>query len=92
MLKLVRQAAVGKRVAALLGDFDLARDEDGGEGLLDDGPEDRGRGTHDGEVDLEAGEDDADGGPPGEVDVGVGGGAVVDDGVESPDGDEDDAA
>jgi hypothetical protein len=82
---------IRKRVAGLLGDLYLAGDEDGGEGLLDDGPEDGDGGADDGEVDFETGEDDGDGGPPGEVDVGVGGGFVFDDGVEAPDGGEDDA-
>ena len=91
VLELVREAVVAIRVAALLGDLDLARDEDGGEGLLDDGPEDGHGGTHDGEVDLEAGEDDGDGRPPREVDVGLGGGAVFDNRVHAPDGSEDDA-
>lgn len=54
VLELVREAVVGKGVAALLGDLDFAGDEDGGEGLLDDGPEDGHRGAHDGEVDFEA--------------------------------------
>jgi hypothetical protein len=91
LLVLVREAAIREGVAALLSDLDFAGDEDGGEGLLDYGPEDGHRGAHDGKVDLEAGQDDADGGPPGKVDVGVGGSAVVDNGVEAPDGGEDDA-
>lgn len=48
VLELVREAMVGKRVAGLLGDLDLAGDEDGGEGLLDDGPEDGDGGADDG--------------------------------------------
>lgn len=67
------------------------RDEDGGERLLDNRPEDGDRSADDGQIDLEAGEDDGNGSPPGEVDIGIGGGLVFDNGVEAPDGGENDA-
>lgn len=91
MLELVRKTAVGEGVAAVFGDLDFARNEYCSKRFFDNGPEDGHRGAHDREVDFEAGEDDADGDPPGEIDVGIGRCAIVDDGVEAPDGGEDDA-
>lgn len=89
VLELVSEAPV--RVAPLFSNLDLASHEDGGKRLLEDGPENRHGGTHDGEVDLETGEDDGYRRPPGKVDIRICGGAVIDDRVEAPDGGEDDA-
>jgi hypothetical protein len=77
--------------AAVLADAHLVRDEYVCKSSLDDGPEDGHGGAHDGEVDLETGEDDGYRWPPCEVDVGIGCGFVGDDGVEAPYGSQYDA-
>lgn len=58
---------------------------------FDDGPEYGHRCTYYGEINFEAGEHDRNWCPPSEIDVGRGPGFVEDDGVETPDGGEDDA-
>lgn len=73
-------------------DLDLLGDEDAGEPLPQDGPEDGDAAGDHCDVDLDGGEDDADGRVPGEVERGVGGAAVLQDGDETGHGDAVDTA
>lgn len=77
---------VGGGVAAILAhiygiagnfDFNLVRDEDGGDVAAQVRPEDGKRGDDGGEVDFEDAEDGGGGAVPGWVEGGVGGGAAV---------------
>ena len=71
-------------MAILSADADFRCDEDLGKRLFKNRPEDWHRGAHDSEVNFKTREHDRDRRPPGEVDVGVCGGAVGDDTVKTP--------
>lgn len=84
VLQFIREAVL--IFYALLRDVDFVLYEDGGERLLEHGPEDGHRGAHDCEVDFEAGEDDHEGRVPREVVIWICASAVAGNGLETPDG------
>lgn len=89
VLELVRESVV---VHTLLNHPHFVADKDGGKGFFDDGPKNGHRGTDNGKVDFEAGEDDEAGGPPGVVDVRIGGTLGFYDAVQASDCGSDNAA
>lgn len=67
------------------------RDKDLRKGSDDNGPENGHRGTHDGKVDFEGGDNEGNGVPPCEVEAGDGVGGVFEGGPKAEDGHQHDA-
>jgi hypothetical protein len=84
MFQLVRESVI--IVNTLFDNVDFVRHEDCCKPPLDDRPEDGHRGADDCEIDLEAGEDDHGGCPPGKVDIRISRCLVSADGIEAPHG------